>query len=51
MSGETQDPVSLVGLINQLTEVADPPPVSMVPQTTGWLVLAIVLAIAICAVL
>lgn len=31
---------SLVGLINQLAEVPDPTPVSMVPQTAGWLVLA-----------
>ncbi len=38
---------SLVGLLNQLAEVPDPAPVSMVPQTAGWLVLAgIVLAVA-----
>lgn len=38
---------SLVGLINQLAEVPDPAPVSMMPQTVGWLVLAvIVLAVA-----
>ncbi len=36
---------SLVGLLNQLAEVPDPAPVSMVPQTAGWLVLVgIVLA-------
>lgn len=39
---------SLVGLLNQLAEVPDPAPVSMVPQTAGWLVVAgIVLAIAV----
>lgn len=38
---------SLVELINQLAEVPDPAPVSMVPQTAGWLVLAgIVLAVS-----
>ncbi|MFY0661970.1 MAG: DUF4381 domain-containing protein [Shimia sp.] len=38
---------SLVGLINQLAEVPDPAPVSMVPQTAGWLVVAgIVVAVA-----
>lgn len=31
---------SLVGLLNQLAEVPDPSPVSMVPQTAGWLVVA-----------
>lgn len=39
---------SLVGLLNQLAEVPDPAPVSMVPQTAGWLVLAgIVLVVAV----
>ncbi|MEC8196308.1 MAG: DUF4381 domain-containing protein, partial [Pseudomonadota bacterium] len=38
---------SLVGLLNQLAEVPDPAPVSMVPQTAGWLVVAgIALAVA-----
>ncbi|SMP28936.1 DUF4381 domain-containing protein [Shimia sagamensis] len=37
---------SLVGLLNQLVEVPDPAPVSMMPQTVGWLVLlALVLAL------
>jgi hypothetical protein len=39
---------SLVGLLNQLAEVPDPAPVSMVPQTAGWLVVAgIVLAFVV----
>jgi len=43
----TVDNDSLVGLINQLAEVPDPVPVSMVPQTAGWLVVAgIVMAVA-----
>lgn len=43
----TVDNDSLVGLINQLADVPDPAPVSMVPQTAGWLVLfGIVLVVA-----
>ncbi len=39
---------SLIGLLNQLAEVPDPAPVSMVPQTAGWLVAAgIVMAVAV----
>ncbi|WP_294226711.1 DUF4381 domain-containing protein [uncultured Shimia sp.] len=38
-TGATVDNDSLVGLLNQLAEVPDPMPVSMVPQTAGWLVL------------
>lgn len=35
---------SLVGLMNQLAEVPTPPAVSMVPQTIGWQLLALVFA-------
>ena len=31
---------SLIGLIEQLTEPAEPPPIPMIPQTWGWAVLA-----------
>lgn len=31
---------SLIGLIEQLIEPAEPPPISMLPQTWGWAVLA-----------
>lgn len=45
-TGATADNDSLVGLLNQLAEVPDPAPVSMVPQTAGWLVLlAVVLVV------
>lgn len=36
----TVDSESLVGLLNQLVEVPAPPPVSMMPQTAGWAVVA-----------
>ncbi len=38
---------SLVGLLNQLAEVPDPTPVSMVPQTAGWAVLAVILFLCV----
>ncbi|WP_299418903.1 DUF4381 domain-containing protein [uncultured Shimia sp.] len=45
---ETVDNDSLVGLLNQLAEVPDTAPVSMMPQTAGWLMVAgIVLAVAL----
>ncbi len=44
---DAADDSSLVGLLNQLAEVPDPAPVSMVPQTAGWAVLAAVLATAL----
>jgi hypothetical protein len=37
-------PESLVSLINELAEPLPPDPVSMVPQTAGWAVLACLLA-------
>ncbi len=43
MSGE-QPPVTLVDLLDRLIPMADPEPVSMVPQTAGWAVLAVLLA-------
>lgn len=39
MSAHGDTAESLVGLINQLVEVAAPAPVSMLPQTPGWAVL------------
>ncbi|SFM53632.1 DUF4381 domain-containing protein [Shimia aestuarii] len=39
-TADTVEYVTLVDLINQLQEVPDPAPVSMVPQTQGWIVLA-----------
>ncbi len=44
---ETVDHESLVGLINQLAEVPVPEPVSMVPQTPGWAVLAVMLVVVL----
>ncbi|MCA0873043.1 DUF4381 domain-containing protein [Seohaeicola saemankumensis] len=37
---DTEQPVSLVGLLDQLVLPPEPAPVSMMPQTGGWLVLA-----------
>ncbi|WP_425046409.1 DUF4381 domain-containing protein [Primorskyibacter sp. S87] len=43
---------SLVELLDMLAPMPAPPPVSMVPQTTGWLVLAVlVVALAIWLIL
>lgn len=39
MNGEDQA-LDLVALMGQLTEPAAPPPVSLVPQTAGWWVVA-----------
>lgn len=39
-------PTSLVDLINKLVEPVEPAPISMVPQTSGWVVLALVLSAA-----
>ncbi|ABG30232.1 DUF4381 domain-containing protein [Roseobacter denitrificans] len=41
----TNAPTSLVDLINKLVEPVEPAPISMVPQTGGWVVLAIVLIV------
>jgi hypothetical protein len=40
-------PTSLIGLIDQLVEPHEPPPVAMTPQTWGWAVLAALLALAL----
>ena len=39
--------VSLVGLLDQLNEVPEPPPISMMPETWGWLLMAALLLIAL----
>lgn len=39
------EPVSLTGLIDELTDPPAPEPVSLVPQTAGWVVLAVVLVL------
>ncbi|MBO9406274.1 DUF4381 domain-containing protein [Shimia sp. R9_1] len=49
-NAEANTPVQadgLVGLINQLAEVPEPAPVSMIPQTVGWAVLAGALGLAL----
>ncbi|MEP2533423.1 DUF4381 domain-containing protein [Shimia sp.] len=43
---DTSPPENLVDLINKLQEVPDPAPVSMLPQTQGWIVLAAFVAVA-----
>ena len=40
-------PVTLVDLIDQLVPAPDPPAISMMPQTWGWAVLALLLVIAL----
>jgi hypothetical protein len=40
----TTKPVNLVDLIEQLVSPRDPPPISMVPQTSGWIVLGVAVA-------
>lgn len=47
MTESTPEIESLVGLLNQLVEVDAPVPVSMMPQTPGWMVLAVVIAVAL----
>lgn len=39
---ETAQTTSLVDLLDQLEPVPAPPPVSMMPQTIGWLALAVI---------
>lgn len=41
------DGLDLVELIDLLEEVPEPPPVAMTPQTSGWIVLGLVLLAAI----
>ena len=46
MSDETPDadaPPNLVDLINKLVEPSEPAPISMIPETGGWLVLGLAL--------
>lgn len=42
---EGNEPVTLINLLDRLLEPAEPLPVSMMPQTWGWLVIAAVMAI------
>lgn len=44
---QTVENDSLVGLMNQLAEVPVPGPVSMAPQTAGWIVVLAFVAVAI----
>ena len=46
-ASESTESVSLVGLIDQLVDAPEPPPVPMTPQTWGWVALAIVLALLV----
>jgi len=49
MSETSTELVTLVDLLDRLAEPADPPPVSMMPQTWGWGVLAVLLVLALAA--
>ncbi|ASP33500.1 DUF4381 domain-containing protein [Labrenzia sp. VG12] len=51
MSDTGTNPVTLVDLLDRLAEPADPGPVSMVPQTWGWIALAILFAFGLAAIL
>lgn len=42
MNGDAA-PVTLIDLLDRLIEAREPPPVSLMPQTWGWAVLAVVL--------
>lgn len=44
---DTSVPENLVDLLDQLVTPPEPLPVSLVPQTAGWLVLAVVLGFAL----
>lgn len=47
MTGDDQPaPQNLVDLLGELVEPPEPAPISMVPQTAGWTVLAAMLALA-----
>ncbi|MDW3223880.1 MAG: DUF4381 domain-containing protein [Paracoccaceae bacterium] len=41
------DPITLVDLIDRLVLPPEPAPVSMIPQTVGWIALAVFLAMSI----
>lgn len=45
MEQETVQATSLIDLLNQLAEVPQPDPVSMVPQTGGWIVVAAIASV------
>lgn len=45
MSDTAPQQASLLGLLDKLVEPGDPPPVSMMPQTWGWVLLAIAVGI------
>ncbi|WP_204113466.1 DUF4381 domain-containing protein [Shimia biformata] len=48
MSNQTKDaPVTLADLIDQLVPPAEPPAISMVPQTAGWAVLGAAVLVAL----
>lgn len=46
MSDETQ-PVTLVDLLDQLIQPDEPAAISMIPQTAGWIVLAVIAVAAL----
>lgn len=46
---EPQQPDSLIGLIDQLQDIVEPAPVSMVPQTWAWAAVAALLLAALVA--
>lgn len=46
---EPQQPDSLIGLIDQLQDIVEPAPVSMVPQTWAWVAVAALLLAALVA--
>jgi hypothetical protein len=45
MNGETE-PITLVDLLDRLIEPPEPSPVSMMPQTWGWVAIALILLAA-----
>lgn len=50
MNEETKpNPITLVDLIDKLVLPSEPAPISMMPQTGGWIALGVVLIAAVCA--